>query len=466
MLYNTVIIGAGPGGYVAAIRLGQLGKKVLVVEKEYVGGVCLNRGCVPTKALIHAAHLRTQSEYARREIGLFLKDEGFDMDRMRIWRNKIVDRLVRGVKTLWKANKVEWTEGVAQLIDNHRVKVETPKGEKGIFEGENIILASGSRPIIPPGFEPDGERVWNSNHAVSLPWVPKKLLVLGAGAIGLEFAYVYRHLGSEVEIYELMPQILPGTDTEMAKELYRALRRQGIKIFTNARALGLEKKENRVEMVVKMEGEEVKVTGDVLLIAVGRRPNYEDLNLEALGIKVNQKGFVSVDKKRQTNIPHIFAIGDLTGPPLLAHKAFKEGIVAAEVISGLPSQFEPKCIPSVVYTEPQLVSVGLTEEEAKAQGLDISIGKFPMIANGRALAYGETFGLGKILTDRSTDLVVGVHVVGPEASSLIGEGVLAIEKNATAQDIGLSIHPHPTLSEVLMEAAENVHKKAIHILNR
>ncbi len=466
MRYDAIVIGAGPGGYVAAIRLGQLGKKVLVVEKRFVGGVCLNVGCIPTKALIHAAHLIHEFDYAKKSVGLNVEYGGFDLEKVNSWKEKIVDRLVRGVKTLWKANGVEWKAGEAKLLDANRVEVTDDSGKKEVYEAQYIILATGSRPTFIKGFEADGERVWSSDDAVSFKSIPKRLIVLGAGAIGLEFAYVYRYFGSEVEVYELMPQILPGTDMEMANELEKALKRQGIKIFTNSKATSLRRSDEGVEMDVVVNGEEKKVSGDVLLVAVGRRPNYEGLNLEGVGVDVDERGFVKVDKERRTSISNIFAIGDLTGPPLLAHKASREGIVAAEVIAGESSLFEPRAIPAVVYTEPQLASVGLSEEEAQERGIGVHVGKFPIIANGKALSMGETVGLAKLVVDSKTDEVVGVHVLGPEASSLIGEGVVAIEMGATAEDIGLSIHPHPTLSEILMEAAENVHKRAIHIVNR
>lgn len=466
MTYDAVVIGAGPGGYVAAIRLGQLGKRTLVVEKQYVGGVCLNVGCIPTKALIHAAHLRAQAAYAHKEMGVRLEDGGVDLDRLRAWKDGIVQRLVRGIQTLWKAYGVEWVQGTGRLLGPHQVEISRGNGEKQVVEAEYVILATGSRPSILPGFEPDGERIWTSDDAVRVPFIPRKLLVLGAGAIGLEFAYVYRHLGSEVEVFELMPQILPGTDAEMARELQKALSRQGIQIHTKARAKEVVRREEGLILRVELGGEVQEVEGEVLLLAVGRKPNSEGIGLEQVGLRPDSRGYLPVNARRQTDVPWIFAIGDLAGPPLLAHKASREGVVAAEAVAGLPTAFEPQAVPLVVYTEPQLASVGLSEEEARSQGLDIAVGRFPILANGRALTYGERIGLAKVIVDRFDDSVVGVHILAPEASSLIGEGALALEMGATAEDIGLTIHPHPTLSEILMEAAENVHKRAIHIVNR
>ena len=464
--YDVVVIGAGPGGYVAAIRLGQLGKKTLVVEKQYVGGVCLNVGCIPTKALLHATHLRVQGEHARKQMGLLLEDQGVDLPKLRRWKDGIVRRLVKGVQTLWKANGVEWIQGTAHLQDPHTVEILDAEGQRRRVTAEHLILATGSRPVELRGFEFDGEQVWSSNEAVALPGVPERLLVLGAGAIGLEFAYVYRHLGSRVTVLELMPQVLPGTDAEMARELARALKRQGIEIFTETRATRLEKGNDGVRVQAEVQGELQTFEAEVLLVAVGRRPNTEGLGLEAVGLQPNERGFLPVNRRMQTRVPHIYAIGDLTGPPLLAHKASREGIVAAEAIAGLRTEYDVRAMPSVVYTEPELASVGLSEEAAREQFGEGGMGRLPFLANGRALTYGESTGFAKIIAHPETDEVLGVHILGPEASSLIGEAALALELSATAEDIGLTVHPHPTLTEVLMEAAENVHRRAIHIPNR
>ncbi len=462
--YDAVVIGAGPGGYVAAIRLGQLGKKVLVVEKQYVGGVCLNVGCIPTKALLHAAHLQREAREASR-MGLQIQTGPVDLERLNAWKQSIVDRLVRGIQTLWKSTGVAWIQGTGRLVKPDQVEITLPDGKKEHVQAGAVVVATGSRPVELPGFEVDGERVWNSDHAVAFPRIPKKLLVLGAGAIGLEFAFVYRHFGAEVEVFELMDQILPGMDTESALELAKALKRQGIRIHTAARAERLERTGSGVRLHVRKKDEVQVVEGDVLLVAVGRRPNTAGIGLEEVGVQLDDRGFVRVNEHMETSVRGVYAIGDIVPGPMLAHRASREGIVAAERIAGLPSAMDARAIPSVVYTEPQLASVGLSEEEARARGIAYRVGKFPWVANGRALTYGVNVGFAKILTDEQ-DVVIGVHIVGPEASSLIGEGVLAVEMAATAEDIGLSVHPHPTLSEALMEAAENVHKRAIHIVNR
>ncbi len=462
--FDAVVIGAGPGGYVAAIRLGQLGKRVLVVEKQYVGGVCLNVGCIPTKALLHAAHLSAEVREASR-MGLQVDVRGVDLDRINAWKQGIVDRLVRGIQSLWKAHGVVWEEGTGKVIAPHQVEITRKDGTREVVETRAIVVATGSRPAELPGFEVDGERVWNSDHAVAFPRIPRRLLVLGAGAIGLEFAYVYRHFGAEVEVFELMDQILPGMDGESARELAKALKRQGIRIHTSARAQKVERTAEGVRLHVEVQGTSRVVEGEVLLVAVGRRPNTADIGLDAVGVAMDERGFVKVNRRMETSVPGIYAIGDITPGPMLAHRASREGVVVAEVIAGNPAEMDVRAIPAVVYTEPQFASVGLSEEEARERGIAYRVGKFPWVANGRALTYGVNVGFAKILTDEN-DVVIGVHVVGPEASSLIGEGVLAVEMAATAEDIGLTVHPHPTLSEALMEAAENVHKRAIHILNR
>jgi|Deesub1362A_J573_1020465.scaffolds.fasta_scaffold00141_2 dihydrolipoamide dehydrogenase len=467
MKYDVIIIGGGPGGYVAGIRLGQLGKRVLVIEKKYVGGTCLNVGCIPTKALIHSAHLLSQIKHAKKNMGLKVEGEIFyDLDTLRKWKERVVTKLTKGVEFLWKKNSVEWVKGTARLLSENKVEVIKEDGSTEVFESENIIIATGSYPAVILGFEPDGKYIWTSDDAVLLPQIPEKMIILGAGAIGLEFAYIYKNLGSEVEVYELMPQILPGVDKEMADELEKILKKKGIKIYTNARAKGGEKKNGKIEMRVEIEGTEKTVHGNVLLLAVGRKPNIKDLNLEKVGVEVDKRGFIKVDKKRRTSVKNIYAIGDVAEMPLLAHKASREGIVAAEVIAGYNSEYEPQVVPAVVYTVPELLIAGISDEEAKERGMKIRIGRFPFSTNGKALCSGEIEGFVKIIADAETDKVLGIHILGPEASTMAGEAVLAIEMDAQTEDIGLSIHPHPTLCEAVMEAAENLHKRAIHILNK
>lgn len=464
MDYDVIIMGAGPGGYVSAIRLGQLGKKVLVIEKKYLGGVCLNEGCIPVKALVYASHLREKVNYATREMGFLIKEEGFEIEKLRMWKDKIVERLKNGIKTLLKNYKIEWIIGEGKLIDRNSIEVIF-QGERKVFTADFIIIATGSKPISLPGFEPDERFIWKSTQAVSLSKIPSKLIILGAGAIGLEFAYIYRNLGSEVEIYEIMPQILPGSDREMTEELRKVLTRKGIKIYLNAKAIRVEKNGDSVDLILEMEGKEERKSGEVLLLAVGREPVLDGVEPDKIGIKTDKKNFIIIDNQMRTSVPNIFAIGDVTGPPLLAHRASKQGIVAAEVIAGLDIKFESRAIPNVVYTEPQFASVGISEEEAKERGIKYSVGKFPFIANGKAVSSGETSGFVKIIGELNTNKILGVYILGPEASSLIGEGLVAMEMNGSLHNLADPIHPHPSLCEAIMEASENFFKKSIHILN-
>lgn len=464
MDYDVIIIGAGPGGYVSAIRLAQLGKKVIVIEKKYLGGVCLNEGCIPVKALVHASYLREKVNYATREMGFLMKDEGFEMEKLRIWKNRVVERLKKGIEVLFKNHRIEWITGEGKLIDKNSVEVTSRDGRR-VFTSDFIIIATGSKPLSLPEFEPDGKLIWTSTEAASLSKIPSRLMILGAGAIGLEFAYVYKNLGSEVEIYEIMPQILPGTDREMAEELRKALIRKGIKVYLNSKAIGVEKREDSIELIVEIEQKEERRSGEVLLLAVGRVPVLNGVEPQKIGIKTDGKNRIITDNQMRTSVPNIFAIGDVTGPPLLAHKASKQGIVAAEVIAGLDTKFEPKVIPNVVYTEPQLASAGISEEEAEERGIEYSVGKFPFIANGKAVSGGETSGFVKIIGELNTNKILGVHILGPEASSLIGEGLVAMEMRGSLNNLADPIHPHPSLCEAIMEAGENFFKKAIHILN-
>ncbi len=457
---ELAIIGAGPGGYVAGIRAGQLGIKTIIIEKNYLGGVCLNVGCIPTKALLHATEILLNIKNSSK-MGIEINDLKLDIKKLNSWKNSIIDKLVSGINFLLKNYNVEVVFGEAKFIDEKTLAVKTKNGDIKIVS-KYIIIATGSKPSELPNIKRDGNFIWNSDDAVALREIPKRLLIIGAGAVGLEFASIYSRLGSEVTVIEIAKQILPGIDTECANILKRALEKQNIKIFTNSKVIGY--KENVFE--IEIEGNIKSFEFDKVLLAVGRKPNVENLNLESLGISLNEKGFIKVNKKLQTNIENIYAIGDVIGQPLLAHKAEKEGIAAVEIIAGIESVYDVKYIPSVVYTNPELASVGLSEEEAKKNGYKIKIGKFPISANGKALSMNITDGLAKIITNEENDEILGIHIVSPEASSLISEGTLAMESYLTSEDIALTIHPHPSISEILMEAAENVKKKAIHIINK
>ncbi|GAA6736318.1 dihydrolipoyl dehydrogenase [Thermus oshimai] len=458
--YDLIVIGTGPGGYHAAIRGAQLGLRVLAVEAGAVGGVCLNVGCIPTKALLHAAEaLHTLK--AGEAFGLKAKAE-LDLKGLGAWRDSVVRKLTGGVGTLLKGNKVELVQGFARLVGPKAIEVGGKR-----YEARSLILATGSEPAALPGF-PFGEDVWDSTRALKVEeGVPGRLLVIGGGAVGLEFGQIYHRLGSQVTLIEYMPEILPQGDKETAGLLRRALMKEGLVIKTGTKAVGYEKKADglhvRLEPAEGGKGEEIVV--DKILVAVGRKPRTEGLGLEAFGILRDPKGFIQVNGRLETAVKGVYAIGDAARPPLLAHKAMKEGLIAAENAAGRDAAFDYQ-IPSVVYTDPEWASVGLTEEEAKRAGYRVKVGRFPLSASGRALTLGKTEGLIKVVGDEETDLLLGVHILGPAASDLIAEAALALEMGAMVTDLALTVHPHPTLSEGLMEAAEAFHKQAIHILNR
>ncbi len=462
MTYDLIVIGTGPGGYHAAIRAAQLGLKVLAVEAAEVGGVCLNVGCIPTKALLHAA----ETYHTAKEGASFgvLTAPSLDLNKLAAWRDGVVKRLTGGVRTLLKGNQVELVEGFARLKAPTVVEVGG-----ATYQAKSVILATGSEPAPLKGFEVNGKDVLDSTSALRVEeGIPGRLLVIGGGAVGLEFAQIYHRMGSQVTLIEYMPQILPQGDPETAALLARALTKEGIAIQTRTMALGYERRKDGLHVALKPvegPGEEKEVVVDKILVAVGRRPRSQGLGLEALGVQLDQKGFIQVNRRMETSLPGLYAIGDVARPPLLAHKAMREGIVAAENASGRNSAFDFQ-IPNVVYTEPEWASVGLTEEEAKKAGYKVKVGKFPLAASGRALTLGKAEGLIKVVGDEETDLLLGVHLVGPMAGELVAEAALALEMAATVSDLALTLHAHPTLSEGLMEAAEALHKQAIHVLNK
>jgi len=460
--YDAIVIGGGPGGYSAAIRLAQLGKKVLCVEKERLGGVCLNWGCMPSKALLHVGEVITAARDLK-EMGVVFGEPKFDLGTLNKWKSKMIDDLVGGIGTLFKANKVESLVGVATVVDKNTVSVKKADGGQETISADNLVIATGSEPVALPGFERNGKTVLNSDDAISLAEVPKTILILGAGVIGLEFATIYKRLGADVTVVEMMDRALGDTDLEISTLLLRILKKQGINIHLKTKCSSVDVHSNRI--VAKLQGEvNVMHEAEKLLVAVGRRPRTSGLGLEKLALAMD-RGFVKVDERRMTSVPGVFAIGDCSGPPLLAHKAMKEGVVAAEVIAGQKSAYDPMAVPNCVYTDPQVATAGLSEEQAKAAGYDISVGKFRLAALGRARTVGISEGMVKIVGDKKTDLVLGVHIVSPTAESMIGEAVIAIEMGATVEDIGLSIHPHPTFAESIMEAAELMHGRAIHVVN-
>jgi dihydrolipoamide dehydrogenase len=468
---QVVVIGAGPGGYVAAIRAAQLGRKVVVVEREAIGGVCLNVGCIPSKALITAAALKEKVAHAS-VMGLELKGElTVDVAKLVGWKAGIVKKLTGGIGQLFKAHGIESIAGEAKLAGPGRVTVRERDGATTSIRCEDVVVATGSRPIEIPGFKFDEKDVWSSTGALAPTAIPKRLLVIGGGYIGLELGIFYSKVGSEVVVVEMTPSILPGTDPELAQVVARSLQKRKVAVRLQTKAVGYERRGGLLAVTIEKDGQKEVLEVEQILSTVGRRPNSENLGLETVGLKPDAKGFLAVDAQRRVvdangkSSPHVFAIGDVAGQPMLAHKASHEGIVAAAAIAGDKSAaYDPVAVPAVIFTDPEIASVGLTETQAKEKGLEVAIGKFPFAASGRALSRNETDGFVKVVADKKTDAVLGVHMVGPDVSELIAEAGLALEMGATVEDLANTIHAHPTLPEALMEAAEMVHGRAIHAM--
>lgn len=464
---DVVVIGGGPGGYGCAIRLGQLKQKVLCVEKEEVGGVCLNWGCVPSKALIAASHA-----YEKVKTGAFggLVVDGVrvDVPKMQEWKEGIVKKLTGGIRTLFRANGVELVYGEARVRSKNTVEVKTREGATETIEATKaIVIATGSSTIEIPSFKFDGEKIIGARQAVSLQHVPKRLLVIGGGVIGLELGTVYQRLGSELTVVEATAGLLPGIEPDLTQVVERKLVKHGAKIMKGTKALGWEKNADG-SIAVKLDlgdGKTDTAVCDVVLVAVGMRPNGAGLGLEEIGVKV-ERGFVPSDPLGRTNVPGVYSIGDVSGHPMLAHKATKEGEVIAEVIAGHKSAKDWVAIPAAIFTDPEIAVAGMTEAQAKEKGHAVRVGKFPFAALGRAMAVAETDGFFKVIADEKTHELLGVHIVGAEASNLISEGALALEMHAFLEDMALTIHPHPTLGEGMMEAAMNGLGHAIHVVNR
>lgn len=465
--YDVIVIGGGPGGYVCSIRLGQLKQKVLCIEKEEVGGVCLNWGCVPSKALIAASHTYEKAKDGG-TMGLLCDNVRMDVPKMQEWKGGIVKKLTSGVRGLFKGNGVELLMGEAKVTGPRTVTVKTKEGTtETITATKALVIATGSSTIELPTFKFDGKQIIGAKEAVSLQTIPKRMLVIGGGVIGLELGCVYQKFGAEITVVEATATLLPGVDADLTAIVERKLVKHGAKILKNAKAAGYERAaDGSLHVRVDLgEGKFDTVVTDTVLVAVGMRPNGGNLGLEEIGVKV-ERGFVPADKVGQTNVPGVYAIGDVSGNPMLAHKASKEGEVVAEVICGHKSAKDWVGIPAAIFTDPEIATVGISEEEAKKRGLDVRVGKFPFAALGRAMAVNETEGFFKIVADKKTHEVLGVHIVGAEASDLISEGALALEMHAFLEDIGLTIHPHPTLGEGLMEAAMSGLGHAIHVMNR
>ncbi len=462
---EALVIGAGPGGYVAGIRLGQLKKKAIVVEKDKPGGICLNVGCIPSKALINASKYYDKIKNHGAEIGLYADNVRVDMAKMQSWKGEVVSKLTGGVKILLKANGCDYRTGTAKLTSRNTVDVTDAAGAVTTIQADHIIIATGSRPIEIPGFKFDGKRIVDSTGALDFQTVPERFIVVGGGYIGIEIGTLYAKLGSKVTVVEALPTILAGNDPEIIQVVARKLKKLGVEVMTGAKAKSWTEASGRAAVTLDVGGRDVTLEADKVMIAVGRRPNSEGLGLEQVGVKI-ERGFVPVDKQLRTNVPGIYAIGDVAGQPMLAHKASKEAEVAAEVIAGHRAEMDVRCIPSVIFSDPEVASAGLSAEEAEKRGRKVKVGKFPFVALGRAIANADTDGFVKVVIDAQTKEVLGIHVVGNGASDVIAEAALAIEMGALAEDIALTIHAHPTLPEAIMEAAKASLGEAIHIQNR
>lgn len=450
---EVVVLGGGPGGYTAAFRAADLGKEVALIERYPVlGGVCLNVGCIPSKALLHVAQVIHESHEAAR-FGVEFAPPKLDIAKITRWKEQVTGSLTKGLAGLARQRKIKVFTGFGKFVSDHSLEVEGAEGVQRI-SFDHAIIAAGSRATNIPAFPNDDPRVMDSTDALNLEEIPERLLVIGGGIIGLEMATVYHALGSRITVVELMEQIIPGCDEDLVKPLFQRISKQYENIYLGTRVTDIKALKNGLEIAFEGQGAPKSDRFDRVLVAVGRQPNGHRIGADAAGVKVDESGFIPVDSRQRTNVSHIYAIGDIVGNPMLAHKATHEGKVAAEVIAGLPSAFQALTIPSVAYTDPEVAWMGLSEQEAQDQGIEFEKAVFPWAASGRSLSIGRNDGLTKIICDRKSGRLLGAGIVGTNAGELIAEAVLAMEMGADAQDIGLTIHPHPTLSETLGFAAE------------
>lgn len=462
--YDVLVLGAGPGGYVAAIRSAQLGLKTAIIEKEWWGGVCLNVGCIPSKALLHASELYEEAGHAFARMGIKVAPE-LDLKRMLAFKDEGVKGNVDGVAFLLKKNKIEPFHGAGRILKPGRVEVTAPDGARQVIEARAIVIATGSDVARLPGIEIDEREIVSSTGALSLSKVPERLLVVGAGVIGLELGSVWRRLGSDVTVVEYLDRILPGMDGEVAKSLERIFSKQGFAFRLGTKVVAVARSEGGLEVTLEPAngGAQDRVEADVVLVAIGRVPYTDGLGLDDIGVVRDEKGRIVVDGRFQTNVTGIYAIGDVIAGPMLAHKAEDEGIAVAEILAGQAGQVNHDVIPNVIYTAPEVASVGKTEEELKAAEVAYNVGKFPFLANGRAKVNKTTDGFVKVLADAATDRILGVHIIGANASELIAEAAVIMEFGGSAEDLARTCHAHPTLSEAVKEAALAVAKRAIHM---
>jgi dihydrolipoamide dehydrogenase len=460
--YDLVVIGAGPGGYVAAIRAAQLGMKVACIEKDRsLGGTCLNVGCIPSKALLDSSERFHQAKEGLAAHGIKLAGVDLDLAQMMSRKDKVVSGLARGVASLLKKNKVTWIAGAARFSDPHTLLV-SGKDEQSVH-AERVLIATGSAPIALPKLPFDGERIVSSTEALTLQRVPRRLLVVGGGAIGLEMGSVWSRLGAEVLVVEMLDRLVPGMDASLAKALKKSLEKQGLSFRLSTQVVHAELASNAVNVSLESAGKQASESFDVVLVAVGRLPYTEALGVQDVGVALDDRGRIPVNQRFETNVPGIFAVGDVIPGPMLAHKAEEEGIAAVENMAGLPGHVSYDAIPSIVYTSPELAAVGLTEEEATRRGHEVRVGAFPFLANGRARCMNDVEGSVRILADAKTDRILGVHILGPHASDLIAEAAVAMEFSASAEDLARCVHAHPTLAEAVKEAALAVDGRAIHV---
>lgn len=449
---DTVVIGAGPGGYVAAIHAAELGQKVTVIEREFIGGVCLNVGCIPSKALIEAAH-HYQIAMHSQDMGLQVTAAKLDFNKTIEWKNSVVSKLTGGVASLFKKHQIDVVWGDAFLKDDHSLRVIDKEGHAQTYSFNNLIVATGSHPIEIPNFKFKG-RVLDSTGALDLREVPEELVVVGGGYIGCELASAYANLGSHVTILEGGPQILSNYEKDLVDVVKHHFSKQGVDIYTNVLAKGSKQTDENVKVSFEIDGKLHEIVADYVIVSVGRRPNTTDMGLEQAGVKIDERGLIPVDDQSRTNVSHIYAIGDVVAGFALAHKASYEGKVAAEAISGMKTKVDYRAMPAVCYTDTSVATTGLTLAEAKEKGFKAKKAQFPFAANGRAISMDKTDGFIRLVFEEETDLLLGAQIVGAHASDLINELTLAIEVGATTEDIGLTIHPHPSLGEAVMDAAD------------
>src|SRR5438477_1761903 len=465
--FDVVIIGSGPGGYVAAIRAGQLGLKTAIIEKDKeLGGTCLNVGCIPSKALLTSSDHFSFAKKEAAKHGIVIENPRVDLPTMQKRKDKVVKTLTGGVRQLMKTNKVMVLEGMGTITAPGKVSVKSSGGETQEIETKNIVIATGSVPIELPFAKFDGQRIVSSTEALCFTEAPKKFLVIGAGAIGLELGSVWNRLGSEVTMLELLPRIAVGFDLELSNLLQRLLTAQGIIFHLETKVRPVKIDNGRETATATKDGKEMKFDADKVLVSVGRRPFSEEVGAEKIGVELDEKRRIKVDKHFRTNIEGIYAIGDVIAGPMLAHKAEDEGIACVEIIAGKSGHVNYDAIAGIIYTNPELAGVGLTEDQAKGKGIDVRIGRFPFRANSRALCNEDVDGMVKFVADAKTDRILGAHILQHAASELIAEAVSVIEFGGSSEDIGRTCHSHPTLSEAVREAALNVEKRALHILNR